>query len=82
MLHPCTDGVNLCFSAVDEDSCSHLVVEKSHNCDEVARASKSGQNVPESFKVDGVGRLSQVNESHAKILGCFVPDISLEFDGP
>ena len=60
LLHPCTDGETLCFSPVDEDSCCHLVMEKSQDCDKVDRAPKSGQNCPESFTVDGVEGLNQV----------------------
>ena len=34
------------------------------DCDEFSRATKSGQNRPDSFTVDGVEGLSRVNESH------------------
>ena len=58
-------------------------MEKSHECDEVGRATKSGQNFPESFSVDGLEGLSQINESYKYYKDpCFVPDISLEFAGP
>jgi len=81
-LHPCTDGDRLCFIPVVEDSCCHLVAQKFKNCDEVARAIEFGQNFPESFTVDGVRGISQVNKTLAKNPACFIPDISLELAGP
>ena len=71
LLHPCTGGERLCFSTVYEDSCCHLVVEKTQDWDKVGRATKSGENIPESFTVDRVEGLSQVNESHVTILVLF-----------
>ena len=41
ITHPCMDGERLCFSPVEEDSCCHLVTEKSQYCDKVSRATKS-----------------------------------------
>ena len=46
-------------------------MEESQDCDKVSRATKSGQNFPGSFTVDGVEGLSQVNENHIKILILF-----------
>ena len=66
LLHPCTDGERLGFIRVDEDSCCYLVVEKSQDCDEVGRATKSGRNCSKSFTVDGVE--GNINISKTKII--------------
>ena len=52
-------------------------MEKAQDCDEVGRVkvdrtTKYGHNFPESVTVDGVEGLSQVNESHVKILVLFL----------
>ena len=46
-------------------------MEKSQDCDEVGRTTKSGQNRPESFTVGGVEGLGRINESHVKVLVLF-----------
>ena len=76
MTYPCFSPVRLvkdCFSAVDEDSCCHLVLGKSQDCDKLASAIqiRYGHNFPEKFPIGGVEGLSQVNEGHIKIpLSC------------
>ena len=42
-------------------------MEKSQDCGEVCKATKSGQHFPESFTVDGVESLSQINERYVEI---------------
>ena len=71
LLHPCADDGRLCFRSVVEDSGCRLAVEKSQDCDEVVRATKSGENFPETFTVHGVEGLSQVTEIHVTILVLF-----------
>ena len=70
ITQPCTDGERLCFSPVDEKSCSHLVAKKSQDCGIVGRATKYEVNFPTSFTV-GVEGVSHVSESHVKILVSF-----------
>ena len=71
LLHPCTDGERFCFSHIDKESCYHLVVRKSQDCEMVGWATKSGQNIPVGFTVDGVECFNQVNEGHVNILVLF-----------
>ena len=49
-------------------------MEESQDCDKVGRATKSGQNFPESITVDGVEGLSQVNEP-TKIMSVVPRDV-------
>ena len=50
-------------------SCRGVV---SLDCDKVGMITKHGHNFLESFMVDGVESLSQVNEMHVKILVLFL----------
>ena len=61
------DGERLCFSPVDEDSCCGILSWRSLRIVLKLVEQLKLDMFPESFTVDGVEGLSQVNESHANV---------------